>query len=263
MRTVTLGDAETVGVTSGPLVEVSGLVADRGGLWCHNDSGDRARTFWCSAHPIAEWAWSGAVAYDWEDIGIGRGPQPADTRPWLWVADTGSARPAAAPMALIGAPLPTDPAAGGRIKDWQRFEFRAAGLIDCEAVLWSWTSGAYAFDKRTSPDGRAAVWHLPIVAGHIVPRRIASIPLRLATAADMTADGRIVAVRSYTTVLVWQRRPAESTATLLGRDPDGRAVDNAGAEAIALDPTGNAYTSVTEGRVARFRRRTITWENAA
>lgn len=258
--------AEAVRSTAAPMVELSGLACDpRGGVWTHNDSGDIARVFFCppDGGPAVEYRYRGLTAFDWEDIGIGRSPIAGDSSPWLWVDDTGSARPRGAAMSMIGTPLPADPYAGGDIGSdaRQSFPFRASTLVDVEAVFESWSSGSYAVSKRTR-DGRADVWHLPIRSGVVIPEPVGTVPVMLATAADMSRDGSVLVIRNYTHAYFWLRRPAERTVTMIGRDPDYVVRDNAGAEAISIEQVtgdGVTYWSVAEGTRSRFWRRTTAW----
>lgn len=256
-----VGRVEHLGATSGPLVELSGLVADRGGYWAHNDSGDRARAFYVQPGGAAvEWSLPGCTAYDWEDVAIGRGPG-GDAAPWLWIADTGSARPGGVSMALVGFPLPADPAKGGRVERWVRCPLAVPGLVDSESLAWSWTSGGYSIDKRAHAGLAAVWWHRVGPDGAIHSERVGAVPIELATAADITRDGSWAAVRNYVSAWFWQRRPGESTRALWNRDPDLRIDDHAGAEAIALelDPTSGTltYTCVAEGLGSRFTRRAV------
>lgn len=233
------------------ITEASGLAWDRGGVWIHNDSGDQARLWWWQPGlPPVEWRLPGCLAWDWEDICIG----PSIGNPkvaTLWIGDVGSARPAGAPRALIACPLPAVPAAGGNLA-WSAYGFAvAAGMRDCEAIFASWTSGLYAISK----DHRAAadVWQLSPIAGVIRPRKVASVPLSVVTAADMAADGSRLAIRNYDQTCVWNRRPGESTVAMLQRAPDAEILDHAGAESISWEDPGHWWT-ITEGRDSRLKR---------
>ena len=245
--------AVDVDVARAPIVEASGLAFDRSGLWIHNDSGDGPHLWWW--HPgvaPVEWRLPGAPARDWEDICIGTAP---DRRtPSLWIADTGSAR-TGQPMTMLACPLPPDPAAGGTLA-WTAYPFTAKGLIDCEAVFASWTSGLYAVSKRAR-SGRADVWHLPIAGDIIRPRLVATIALELATAADLSPDGTRLAVRNYDRVLIWDRRPGESTVSMLLRPADHELVDHAGSESIAWE-SDSAWWTIPEGVGSHLRRWTLT-----
>lgn len=230
--------------------EASGLCWDRGGLWIHNDSGDTAHLWWWrpDATPV-EWRLPGAPACDWEDVCIG--PSPREPRvAWLWIADTGSARPPGAPKTLIGCPLPADQSTGGTLA-WETFPYRVAGMADCEAIFASWTSGLYCIAKDHRPT--AGVWHLPIAGSTIRPRHVADIPISVVTAADMTADGSRLAIRNYVELDVWNRRPGETTIGMLLRAPDAEIIDHAGAESIAWEGVDRWWT-ITEGVDSRLKR---------
>ena len=92
--------------------ELSGLVASptqKGVLWAHNDSGDRARLFALRTDGslIASLDVPGAEAVDWEDVAVG----PDDT---LLVGDIGDNGAVRASVDVWRVPEPRDLATGRR-----------------------------------------------------------------------------------------------------------------------------------------------------
>jgi hypothetical protein len=70
----------------------------------------------------------------------------------------------------------------------------------------------------------------------------------LATAADVSADGTEVAVRTYANVLVWHRDPAQPVASAFAALPcTGPVPNEVQGEAIAFRPDGRGYVTMSEG----------------
>ena len=87
------GDIEVLGVVANPdIVEASGLVQGRvneGILWTHNDSRDGPRLYAVGfdGSDLGSFQAGGALAFDWEDIAAGPGPDP--TVSYLYMGDIG------------------------------------------------------------------------------------------------------------------------------------------------------------------------------
>ena len=158
-----MGTGTEVGTVTEPaVVELSGLVASRthaGVLWAHNDSGGAPVVYALSATGEALGAYpvDGAEAVDWEDIGIGPGPETGHS--YLYLADIGdngstrehvtvyrAAEPDAAPDGT-GGPLPLVDALTIRYPD---------GPADAEALFVDPLDGdLYVITKNLS--GRSRV----------------------------------------------------------------------------------------------------------
>ncbi len=78
---------------------------------------------------------------------------------------------------------------------------------------------------------------------------------QLATAGDISADGRVIVVRTYGNVFVWDRTEGESPAAAMAREPCAApAPSEQQGEAIALDPDGASFVTASEGAApALFR----------
>jgi hypothetical protein len=82
----------------------------------------------------------------------------------------------------------------------------------------------------------------------------------LATAGDVSADGRTVAIRTYTALYAWTRKPGTSLAATLARKPCvGSAqlgLEGQG-ESLALSRDGRSFFTVPEGVGAALRRYSV------
>ena len=83
-------------------------------------------------------------------------------------------------------------------------------------------------------------------------------PMLVVPTADVSDDGRIVAVRSYRSLVVWLRHGREPLAQTLARAPTCTAPADLGVErqgeALALAPDGRSAITGSEGRDAPLRR---------
>jgi hypothetical protein len=87
-----------------------------------------------------------------------------------------------------------------------------------------------------------------------VLRKVATLRLGLgglATAGDVSADGRVVAIRTYSALYVWSKRPGASIASALKRRPcvgSAQLLAEGQGEALALGRDGRSFFTVPEGK---------------
>ncbi len=245
-------DAGTV--TSPDLVEASGLAVSHVApdvLWSHNDSRGGARLFAFGIHgsDLGTFDLPDTFAFDWEDIAAGPGPD--GTGSYLYVGDIGDnfgirngqitiyRVPDADPDSLDGAfseviPLPY------RYPD---------GVHNAEAVFVDPIEPAlYVVTK----DKEATM----IFTGPLTPgngERELELVSTLALDAevsggDISWDGRVIALRGYRTVWMWNRPTGASVADALNSAPcTALSPQEQQGEAVAFD-SDLAYWTVSEGR---------------
>jgi hypothetical protein len=242
-------------VSAPAATELSGLVGSRsrpGVFWTHNDSGDRARIFAVAAdgRVLGEVAVTGAVNVDWEDIATG--PKG------LYIGDIGDNAAARESIVVYVTPEPRLPATTTPAR---ALTLRYPdGPHDAEALLVDPGSGAIVIVTKDFR-GTSGIYVADPGAGTL--RRAGGLSLgdfEAVTAGDVSANGRIVALRTYDQAFVWSRRSGESVASALGRKPCAARVDlldeEGQGEALALTPTGNAFYAVPEGERPAIRRYT-------
>ena len=250
LRVVKTGTVQT-----GQAPELSGLVLSRsqpGVLWTHNDSGDRPRVF--ALRPdgslLANLDVPGAQAVDWEDIAI-RGRT-------LYLADIGDNARARSTIDVYKVPEPRVPASGTTAPA-TRMELRYPdGPHDAETLLVDPRSGELVIVTKEL-SGRSGVYVAHgsrgtlRLAGHL-NLGLAS----LATAGDVSADGRVIAIRTYSDVFAWRHTPGTSLAAALRRKPcvSPTPLREGQGEALALTRDGRAFYTVPEGEHATLRRYT-------
>jgi hypothetical protein len=244
---------KTGAVQTGQAPELSGMVLSRsqpGVLWTHNDSGDRPRVF--ALRPaggvLADLDVPGAHAFDWEDIAI-RGRT-------LYLADIGDNAHARATIDIYEVPEPRVPATGTTAPAARLSLRYPDGPHDAETLLVDPRSGEIVIVTKEL-SGRSGVYvargsrKTLRFAGHL-DLGLAS----LATAGDVSADGRVIAIRTYSDVFAWRHTPGTSLAAALRGKPcvSPTLLREAQGEALALTRDGRAFYTVPEGEHATIRR---------
>ena len=223
-------------IASPHMQEPSGLVKSRrlpGVFWTHNDSGDVPRIFALNANGrlFGEFPVTGARNVDWEDIAI-------DDKGNLYVADFGNNFSSRRHLVVYRVPEPTSVDGSGTARVDQCYRFRYAdqtgypGLgrwnYDAEALFWMedalWILTKHHMGNgtrlyRLAPQGSrtemvlAPVMGFELGDGDQPPRAVAPNAnvaggLSLAgtvTAADYDPKRRLLAVLTYTSVLLFAR----------------------------------------------------------
>ncbi len=228
--------------------ELSGLARSRSGrFWAHNDSGDVPRVFALGrdGRLLREVALSGAESIDWEDIAIrGRTVYVGD------IGDNTAQRPEVVVYRFREPPAGVASVAAERIA--LRYPDRAH---DAEALLVDPRGGSLAIVTKNL-GGTAGVY----IGRSGTLRRAGTLRLGIGqpiTAGDVSADGRVIALRSYDRAFVWTRRGGESRARALQRKPGLAAVDllaEGQGESLARTRDGRAFYTVPEGPQPALRR---------
>ncbi len=221
------------------ITEASGLVRSRtytDVFWTHNDSGDLARIFAIDGrgHLLAEYPVAGATNVDWEDISI-------DDSGHLYLGDFGNNANARRDLVVYRVPEPNpahperdvqvDRALRFRYADQTAFPDPKRRNFDAEAMLW-YRGALYIFSKDRS-DTHTRIYRLPDqdFEGERSLEPLLELDLGgdrsglfgNTTAAAIRPDGRFVALLTYRTIFLYERR---------GPDP----IPEGPISRIALDP---------------------------
>ena len=180
--------------------ESSGLAVSRRYrdiFWTHNDSGDTARIFAFdkSGRQRGECRIAGAKAVDWEDIASFK----LSGKPYLLIADTGDNARTRESCELY---LIDEPDLGNRtVPLVQTIRFRYAdGPHDCEAVAVDTARRQILLVTKVA-GLQCQLFELPLprtqLRETLVAKEIAKPPVTLATAMDISLDGRRAIVLSH------------------------------------------------------------------
>lgn len=254
------GRIEEVCIVSDPqLTEVSGIAVSRehpDAIWMHNDSGDSARLFLVGldGQTRAVTALKGITALDWEDICSFR----CDETNWLLVADIGdnlSRRTAAASpcqLHLVREPVVKDqtPQMELEVHSTLTFEF-PDGPRDCEGVGVDPIQKEILLVSKTDPR-KCRLYRMPLNLEpgqhRLTATDVCSIPVPYATAMDVSADGRQIAVASMLFGVHLRRDDsqswtdaAQSSLTVLTLPPRRQG------ESVCFDAEGKCILLNSEG----------------
>lgn len=252
-----LDDAVTGRVRDPALEELSGLVASRtrpGLLYTHEDSGAGPQVWALRADGTVAGGWTvpGAEAVDWEDIATG--PAPSGDGAVLYLADIGDNDAQRPYVDVYRVPEPEPGAAATAPAERLRLRY-PDGPRDAEALLVDPRRGTLVIVSKVLTGARAYSVPASAFPGETTLRRGPEVDIALATAGDVSADGRIVAVRGYTQLGVWRRRGDETLTAALRREPCGPGgLFEGQAEALALNRDGTVARTVNEGSPAVLRR---------
>lgn len=265
----TVSDAGTVSAPA--LAETSGLAASRrnpGVWWVHNDSGDSARFFALSgeAQPLATIEVDGATATDWEDIAVGPpstsdGSDPAtSSAQTLYLADIGDNGRSRSGITVYRLAEPTiDKTTPGATRhvtaDALTFTY-PDGPHDAEALMVDPRTGDLVIvTKDWTLTGHSQIFRAPagMAAGSTtVLEQVATLDLlvgTLVTGADVSPDGSVVALRSYTAISLYPRPADQPLWSALRQAPcTGPPPIEKQGEAIAFTADGSAYATLSEGK---------------
>jgi hypothetical protein len=239
-------------VESTALVETSGIAASRtapGVIWAHNDSGDNPNIYAIGpeGEDLGSFTIDGAVAFDWEDVAIGPGPDP--DRSYLYVGDIGDnfrirqgqitvyrvLEPEPASMAAL---IPAEDAITLHSPDGPH-DFEALFVADESIYVATKDQETTLVYRTASPIDGATSLDLELVATLDLGAEV--------TAADVSWDGSVVAFRGYSTVWMWHRDPGMTIGQALTAAPcTVPSPDEIQGEALAFLSDGSIIT-VSEG----------------
>ena len=248
---------EPVVVASNALTEVSGIAMSRqhqGLAWAHNDSGDSARLHLVDTETGADlgvWPLEGAFALDWEDMAIhSRGDDNH-----LYVADFGDNFRFRPNIRIYRAEEPTDPTTPGPLAVEEFVFTYPDGATDAESLFIDPDSGDFVIVSKSRDDSPTSIYRGPAQTepgARTTLEKIGEVDLTdlhpLVTAADITADGAVIGLRTIDEVLLWERPAGADIGTVMATAPCvAPTAPEPQGEALAFLPDGSGYVTISEG----------------
>ena len=249
---------EAVVVESAVLTEISGLAASRqhdGLLWAHNDSGGSARLHLIDTDTGADlgaWSLTGAGAFDWEDMSIATDP---DGGHHLLAADFGDNFRIRGDIRIYRSPEPADVATPAALETEEFVFTYPDGATDAESFFIDPQTGDFIIVSKSRDDSPTTIYRGPADTPVETPtelERIGEVDLTafhpLATAADITAGGRVIGLRTPDEVLLWDRSPGVDVGSAMATAPCvAPSADEVQGESLAFLPDGTGYITISEG----------------
>jgi hypothetical protein len=245
------------------LTEVSGVAVSRtnpGVLWMHDDSGGGPEAFAVNAADGADrgrYPLQGAEAHDWEDIALGPAPGGAAGHDDLYLADIGDNASQRSNVTVYRVAEPSVPASGGgaTLTGVDSFTLTYAdGARDAETLLADPDTGDLFVVSKQWDGKPTGLYRIPAgtaPGASVRMERVADVPVpkgQLVTGGDISADGSVIALRTYGNVLLWDRSADQTVDQALAGDPcEAPTAPEIQGEAIGLLPDGAGYVTLSEG----------------
>ncbi len=251
-------DAAIVGtVVDENVTEASGIAASSrypGAIWMHNDSGDDAIVYAAATDGSSLGTFEiDALAFDWEDMAIGPGPDPG--RDYLYLGDIGDNLHFRPVITVHRIPEPDLGADGGPITAVESFNLRYPEPgPDAEAMLVDPITGDILIITKGASGEPSLIFRASgndLSVGQTTDlEQIGIFELEsgtFVTAADIDRSGAAIVFRGYNEVWMWSRTDLgfiETFASEPCRTPSTAEVQG---EAISFAATGFGYFTMSEG----------------
>ncbi len=247
-------------LTNNHISEASGIAVsrmDKSLIWTHNNRGDLNRIFLIGNDGTFRGAFrlSGTGNRDWEDMAIG--PGPIDLVNYLYIADIGDNNFEYEIKYVYRLPEPDINLADSSVQ-WkdisgaERFPFVYPGgkKMDSETLMIDpWTKDLYIVTKREYPLTVYKLPHPQSVSDTVVAHKYGTLPFTMATAGDISADGKEIVLKTKEKVFLWTREDGESIADALIRPPVRLPyTPEVQGEAIAFPYDGSGYYTLSEAK---------------
>lgn len=238
------------------VTEASGLansIANQKYVWTHEDSGADAEVILLSksgAQVVVRYKLKDAQNIDWEDMAIGPGPQQGVN--YLYLADIGDndARRNDLVIYRIQEPI-YSPADSGTTVEINILESVSIAYPeeprDAEALMVDpLTKEIYIVSKREDSVQLFELAYPQNWGGSDTLRLMGTFPFTGITAADVSADGNRVLLKSYSGIFYWKKDKDESLAHLLSRKPLRVTYDPIEFQGEAICWDGNSFFTLSE-----------------
>ena len=234
------------------LNEASGLAASQktpGILFAHNDSGNEAIVYVINEKAMlaAKIILREITNHDWEDIAVG--PELSSHKSCIYVADTGdnNAKRSYVSIYRFAEPALEDTLIYVTNVDEIKIQYED-GPRDLEAMFVDpITTDIYLISKREEKVGVYLVKYPYSLQDINVATKETTLPFSFVTAADISADGRQILVKTYTALYRYHRKKNQSiVSALMGKAKQLPYYLEPQGEAIAWDHEAKSYFSLSE-----------------
>jgi hypothetical protein len=250
-------------VSASEIIEASGIIASRqnpGVLWTHNDSSYPGSVFAISTNGalLGRYYIPNVFFGDFEDISFGPGQTPEHQ--YIYLGDIGDNFASRANIRVIRFPEPAVYAYQSNsppvlpVPSWQEITLTYPdGPHNAEAMMVDPISGdLFIVTKLATNAGLYQVTRAQLDGGGPVEmtfvREMSFSGLKSVSAADISADGGLIAIRRNGKAWLWVRSTGQSISNVLAGVPATIPnADEPNGEAIGFHPTGLGYYTLSEG----------------
>jgi hypothetical protein len=215
-------------LTDKTLEEVSGLAAsvnNPGYLWTHNDSEREPSIYLINEKLQVKLTCnlSGIGNRDWEDIAVGPGPD--STKTYVYIGEIGD-NLAKYPYKFIyrfEEPVITADSTEITITQFDRIVFQLPDKRkDTEALMIDpKTKDLFIISKREHPVYLYSLTYPYSLTDTLIATQVMALPLTQIVAADISADGKEIVMKSYKEVYYWNNSSGKPLAGAWSRDGSG------------------------------------------
>jgi hypothetical protein len=261
-------------VANTALTEASGLAVSHRNpsvLWSHNDSGGESVLFAMTedGQDLGTYHLTKTKLVDWEDLAMGPAETPGEW--YLYVGDIGAntkERHRVSVFRILEPKVKLDQKPKKRkVENVTRFDFTYPdeGVHDAETLMVDPRSNdLYIVTKPRDSVPIAYRAKAPLEPERsIVLEEVTKLPIfeqvkrrsSLVTSGDISADGSLIVIRTYTHAFLWLRHKNESVADSLKREPcTAPLAHESQGETIAFSPDAKSYYTVSEGKEPKIFR---------
>lgn len=243
--------------------ESSGIAPSRlrsGVYWTHNDSGGKARVyaFDLEGNDLGTYTLAGVKARDWEDIASAK----IGGNAYLYVGDIGDNLKDQSSIRVYRL---TEPEASSpeTIQEFETYRIKYPdGPHNCEALMVAPNGDLYLVTKDDFGDSSVYRLASPASSGTFTLSKVGNLKVKggnvythTITAGDISADGKLVVLRTYFSILLFRPTDLTKFARL---EPQSLPVPlERQGEAICFDPSGRRLITTSEGKPCRVSEVTL------
>jgi len=233
--------------------EASGIVAShvhQAILYTHNDSGGDPVIFMIDTlgQYQGKIKLEGVRNKDWEDIAIGPGENSDSS--YIYVGDIGDNDGKRKQVQVYRFPEPS------KIQEIQNVQPERIALIypdeprDAETLMVDpWTGDIFILSKRDTSNILYRAPAKELKKGQVEMEKIMKLPITMAVAGDISADGKQIIIKNYWVIYYWLREEGESIPEALARKPLQLPYKpEPQGEAIAFSSMGDRFYTLSENR---------------
>jgi hypothetical protein len=219
-------------------------------LYTHNDSGGDPEVFMIDTlgQYQGKIILEGVKNKDWEDIAVGPGEYPDSS--YIYVGDIGDNDGKREKIQVYRFPEPTKIQEALSIKPQKINLVYPDGPRDAETLIVDpWTGDIFVLSKR---DTSNILYRAPaedLGKREVKMEKIMKLPITMAVAGDISADGKQIVIKNYWVVYYWLREEGESVPEALARKPLQLPYKpEPQGEAIAFSTNGDRFYTLSENR---------------